>query len=265
MFLTNCPAFHPVAFRNRFNRKIESVFASIFGTNELNVSVDNWGLNRPYKTRCTLDGNTDDSDYVVHSKWQHSLKPHWDYSPWLFVQEMERGYDPGYQGIVALNDHNLETGCHRNLPRGIHHMKAWAQEHRYPYSDKMKYKQYNDGNMKYIQKSEKPKEDDPICEYMQNVPIRKGDLIIWSWGQLHANSPNIGEKWRFVQYIRMFPAPNVHPNYAMHDQYAPQRVMNDKRYRGYLFDGKLYRNEMHFESKLKLTKREKRLLGMEEY
>ena len=63
----------------------------------------------------------------------------------------------------------------------------------------------------------------------------------------------------------MFPASNVHPHYTTHDRYAPQRVMNDKRSRQWLLDGKLYRDERDFVRKLRLEKREKCLLGMEEY
>ena len=259
-FLTHSPAFHPVAFRNRFNPKIVSIFSTIFGTEHLNVSVDNWGLHRPYKTK--LDSN---GKFVEHPQWQHSLKPHWDYSPWLWVQETERGFHPGYQGIVALNDHNRITGCHRNLPRCTHHLKQWTVEHRYPYSDKSKYSHYGNDNMTYLQKSEKPKENDPICSYMQDVPMRKGDFIVWSWGSLHGNTPNIGTQWRLAQYIRMFPAPDVDPKYTEHDQYAPQRVIGKKRNREILLDGKLYDDEQDFVQKLKLGRREKCLLGMEKY
>ena len=74
--------------------------------------MDNWGVQRPFR-----------SARGEHPKWQTQLEPHWDYSPWLFEQERRvKGIDPGYQGIVALNDHDLATGCHRNLPGCVAHL-----------------------------------------------------------------------------------------------------------------------------------------------
>eukprot|EP01084_Bolivina_argentea_P189164 325393_1 len=259
-FLSDCPAFHKQAFKNRFNKKIEYVFGKIFNTYKLNVTIDNWGLQRPLKTY------NENNECIVNKKWQYSLKPHWDYSPWLFVQEMNKlKFDAGYQGIIALNDHNIETGCHRNLPGCVNFIAQWTKEHIYPYSDKVKYNMYDENNMTYLRKSERPKKNDPIVQYMQNIPMRKGDFVIWSWGSLHGNTENISDKWRFVQYVRMFPSECIHPNYAKHDRYAPQRILNNKRFKDILFSDSFYKNMDNFCRILHLTKREKCLLGIEKW
>ena len=86
--------------------------------------------------------------------------------------------DPGYQGIVALNDHDLSMGCHRNLPGCVAHLAAWTKEHRYPYSDKARYRQYDARNMTYLRKSHKPEPDDAMCRFLQTLPMRQGSLVV---------------------------------------------------------------------------------------
>ena len=82
-YLNDCPAFHPQAFKNRFNPKIEYICSLIFETNKLNCSIDNWRFLRPYK----IFTDKDEDEYILNKQWQSNMNRHWDYSPWLFVKE----------------------------------------------------------------------------------------------------------------------------------------------------------------------------------
>lgn len=89
---------------------------------------------------------------------------------------------------------------------------------------------------------------------MQETPNCQGDLLLWSWGQLHATAHNHSDKMQLHQYIRMFPAPEVDPFYEQHDRYATSRVAH--RYRDDLDLEKVARE-------LALDTTGRRLLGLE--
>lgn len=40
----------------------------------------------------------------------------------------------------------------------------------------------------------------------EKIPVRAGSLIVWSSDLIHANCPNDSERFRMVQYMKMFPA-----------------------------------------------------------
>jgi len=69
--------------------------------------------------------------------------------------------------------------------------------------------------------------DDIQIPYLQNVPLRKGEIVIWDSGQVHCNFPNYSNKMRLFQFIRMLPA-----TYASQrkDKYAAGIIL--KKYRG---------------------------------
>ncbi len=53
--------------------------------------------------------------------------------------------------------------------------------------------------------------DDQLRKYVQQIPIRKGCLLIWSSLLMHGNHPNNSERFRAVQYIRQIPNSGDHP------------------------------------------------------
>ena len=135
-------------------------------------------------------------------------------NPLTRPQDLEAGIDPGYQGLVALRDQDLETGCHLTLPGCRGFLKQWVLERRV---DKIS----------NSSKSFRASEEDPILRYMQPVPLRQGEMVIWSCAQLHGSTHNLSSKMRLAQYIRMFPAPSAgcKANYDEKDNFSCTRVL----------------------------------------
>jgi len=206
-FLLDWPAFHQQAFRNRVEKNVYTVFTNIFGTHKLWSSIDNWGIARGTKFE----------DGVEYKKWRYGLKPHWDYNPWLWVKEVhEDQFMPAYQAVVALVDQPLEVGVHLTLPGCTRFLPTWCKERTAP------------NGIKRV--SHRPEPIDEIIEYMQKIPVRQGDMIIWSWGQLHGTTENGCSQMRLSQYVRMFPATTA---YELKDKYACRRILRQKKYQDF--------------------------------
>ncbi len=221
-FLLPRRAFHQQAFQNRTHKNIYKVFSEIWQETRLRTSIDYWGI-----VRGTTDLNMGEVNgepyFENHPEWSEHLPPHWDYNPWLFLDEMERGINPGYQGLLCLQDDIPGMSGHVTLPGGAKFLKQWCQENPCP-------KKLGHKRMSY-----RPEPKNPILNHLQELLLRKGDLLIWSWGQLHGSTPNHSSKMRFVQYLRMFPAKEVNPFYEKFDRHAPQKVL-EKHAEEYEFD-----------------------------
>ena len=230
-FLVDSVALHPQAFANRCSPKIYEVFSSIFQESRLHVSVDKWGVARGAKDK---------------PRWRIGLKPHWDVNPWQCVRDFESGNNPGYQGMVALRDQDLETGCHLTLPGCTHFLKQWTLERRLEKVSKSK-------------KSFRAEEDDPLLRYMQPVPLQQGEMVIWSCAQLHGSTHNHSNRMRLTQYIRMFPAKEAgwDINYDERDGFSCSRVLPKVLRKGELEQGML--------EKMPLDSVGRCLLGLEKW
>ena len=212
-FLVDSVALHPQAFVNRCSKKIYEAFSGIFEESRLHVSVDKWGVARGAKD---------------HPRWRVGLKPHWDVNPWQCLRDLESGNHPGYQGMVALRDQDLETGCHLTLPGCTHFLKQWSLERRLEKVSK-------------TMKSFRAAEDDPLLRYMQPVPLQQGEMVIWSCAQLHGSTHNRSNQMRLTQYIRMFPAKEAgwNINYDERDGFSCSRVLPKALRKGDLEQGLL--------------------------
>ncbi len=213
-FLIRRPAFHPQAFSNRTCDALYTVFRHLWNEERLQVTIDNWGVVRGTRQIPVVNPKTGQTTREDRPKWGAGLRPHWDYNPWLFAKEQQNGHHHGYQGLLALEDHNLDIGCHRTLPGGAPFLAQWSRERVCPKSLGMK------------RASHRPAPDDSIRDWMQAIPIRQGDLSLWSWGQLHGSTQNNSSQMRLHQFIRMYPAPEANPFYAHHDRYAPARILH---------------------------------------
>lgn len=203
-FLVDYVALHPQAFANRCSKKIYEAFCGIFQESRLHVSVDKWGVARGAKGK---------------ARWRIGLRPHWDLNPWQCLRDFESGNPgipghPGYQGMVALRDQDLETGCHLTLPGCTHFLKQWSLERKLEKISK-------------TMKSFRASQEDPLLRYMQPVTLRQGEMVIWSCAQLHGSSHNHSNKMRLSQYIRMFPAKEAgwSINYDERDTFSCTRVL----------------------------------------
>jgi len=65
-------------------------------------------------------------------------------------------------------------------------------------------------------------------QYLQKVPLRKGELVIWDTGQVHCNFANYSNHPRLYQFIRMLPATQENQD---EDKFSPRRIMKEKKYR----------------------------------
>ncbi len=214
-FLIPRPAFHPQAFANRVDAALHELFAALWGDERLRVTIDNWGAVRGTRGLLLPPAGQPAGERTRQDRprWDAAISPHWDYNPWLWLAERDVGREPGYQGLVALVDQPPGSGCHRTLPGCTQFLETWCSERARP--ERL-------GNKRA---SHRPERDDPIVAWMQELPLRAGDIVIWSWGQLHGSAPNHADRMRLHQYIRMFPAAERDPFYEHHDRYAPARVL----------------------------------------
>lgn len=96
-----------------------------------------------------------------------------------------------YQGIIALADCPEEVGGFMCVPGITAFLPQWVKE-RAPVHDKWLLVRVPD--------------DDPMLGYVQKVPLRKGEMVIWDAGQAHGVFPNQSNKMRLYQFVRMMPA-----------------------------------------------------------
>ena len=234
-FLVSDPAFHQQAFDNRCHDAVYHVFSTLWKEKHLMVNIDRWGIGRGTQD---LDFLCEDGSIEKRARpdWGLRMTMHWDYNPWLFVSELESGLDPGYQSLLAFVDQDLSTGCHLTLPGGARFLPQWCRENRAP------------SRLGSKRRSHRPTDDDPILGYMQPIPIRKGELLVWSWGQLHSCTPNSSHRMRLHQYIGMFPAQDINPFYAIHENWSCLKVL------------RRYKEEFDLQS-IRLNSRGEKLLG----
>ena len=115
-------------------------------------------------------------------KWRKSLAPHWDikssgYSHWLSSGH----YTCIYQGVLALSDQRLKDGTHLTLPGCINFLSKWCQ---------LNEKENTNPHRHTINKN------NSLMKYMQPILLRKGEIMIWNYGQLHANTQNLNDRSR---------------------------------------------------------------------
>lgn len=204
-FLSYCPAFTQKSFENRTNPQIYEVFCHLFDRTDLWCNIDNWGLFRATTNLKFPDGIRERPD------WRYNLKLHWDYNPWILRKWEEDGEPPLFQGVLALADCPEEVGGFSCVPCSAEFLTTWTSERPCPRMDKA---------------SMRVPEKDPMQNYIQHVPLRKGEMVIWNSKTAHANFPNNSSKMRIHQYIRMLPADKQSND---KDRYAPVRIMHKWR------------------------------------
>jgi len=98
---------------------------------------------------------------------------------------------PELQGLVSFVDSPIEVGGLRILPGSNKHLKTWCKEHRCLTK--------KHGGFKVDEK-------DPLNKYLQKIPLRKGELVIWNVSCLHGTFPNDSPNMRIYQFIRLMPS-----------------------------------------------------------
>jgi len=220
-------ALSDTAWENRVNPDLYEVFRNIMGMDDLWVSVDNWGLMRPTRrvpseslppTLLRVSVEVPE-DVPVEDKPDWGSQPrwlHWDLNPFYWTSEKREGMDyefigdfisenngtkntgePKVQGLVNLIDTHEEDGGFLIVPGFHKYLKEWAtQPHLVTYKKEMQ----DTFDFVYVP------DNDPMQKQVQKISMRAGSLLIWSSEMPHCNYSNNSNKFRMVQYIKMFPA-----------------------------------------------------------
>jgi Phytanoyl-CoA dioxygenase (PhyH) len=197
----------------RTHPKIKEVFATIFGTDDLQTSIDRWGVMRGTVNIPTCQ--QDDNGTIVlqdHPEWRQHLRLHWDMNPWAsYIDENQNeGQHHRYQALVAILDSPENVGGFRCVP-GSHHwyMKQWAASNTTPSNYSMS-----------SYRSVKIADNDSANNLSQNIPIKAGDMLVFDSRLLHGTFTNESSSMRLVQYMRMMPS-----NMARGDVFSAVNVL----------------------------------------
>jgi ectoine hydroxylase-related dioxygenase (phytanoyl-CoA dioxygenase family) len=227
-FLMYRHALHEEAFKARVNPNVVKFWRAIYGgTEKLWTSIDHWGIMR----------GTVFPDGSNRGDWRHNLKLHWDINPYRHDAELNMGECGRFQGLLAVVDCPVEVGGFCCVPGSHKFMTTWSKENRCPED----YDINSNAGFKLLP-------NDPMQEFNQRFPIRKGDMVIWDSRQAHANFPNHSSQVRLVEYIRFMPAV---PNSAARDKLIAPNVWD-----------KYPQFQKKFKDHDGFTKEEKQLMGV---
>ena len=188
---------------------IHRVFAAIFGTDQLQTSIDRWGV-----MRGTVNIPTRQGDGTIvpqdHPEWRQNLRLHWDMNPWAYINTQESMQKQRYQALVDILDSPIDVGGFRAVPGShLHYLEQWAKRHDKP-------KDYNMTSYRSV----KILDDDPMQHLSQKIPIKAGDMLIFDSRLLHGTFPNHSPSMRLVQYVRMMPS-----DWAKSDVFSAENVL----------------------------------------
>jgi len=204
-----------VACENRQNPNVYNAFKNVLGQENLWVSFDRFGVLRPTKGILIPGSETkeDRPNWKTSESWLQ-----WDMNPWVYVERLKSGkkekenyknfsfmsenndnydYLDKVQGLIALDDTPFENGGFLAVLGFDKCIEKWAEDHKY-LAVKNNYRHY----------VSVPK-DDPMFQQTTKIPVRSGSLIIWRGSIPHSNYPNNCGNFRYCQYLKMFPVPDI--------------------------------------------------------
>lgn len=174
---------------NRQNERVYKAFVAVIGETDLIVDHDRIGAMRPTYTSNGVERPT----WRTIDRWLHL-----DCNPITggvsvasFANtDAKHNWDNGFllQGFLSLTDAREKDGGFHCVPGGHKIALEWARAHG----------KESAGSTLGVDA------DDPIRNWIQKISIRRGCLFVWSSFLFHANRPNYSDKWRIVQYIRMY-------------------------------------------------------------
>lgn len=210
---------YPQACDNRQNPNIYQVFRTLLGEEELMTNVTRAGLMRPTKDIYfpSLNQTEDRDQWKTVSEWLHiDMNPltgrattygfenvaegHTDRSENPLEAQQKPTNNGMYvrklQGILALDDCREEDGGFHAVPGFQHFIRTWTKQNEQICLD---------SNDSMDPTTVQIPADDPIRQYIQRMPIRKGSLLVWDTRLPHGNYPNNSNRMRIVQYLHMAP------------------------------------------------------------
>jgi len=173
--LTTDLALDECAFRNRLNPTLVRLFQTLYGTKELQATVDCYGVKRG-----TVFASHERADWR-----RKALRLHWDSCPQEYVVDRARGRRR-FQALVALSDNSHLTGSFACVPGSANDLERWTDA-------------YQVESRKYVPRG------NPLHRHVQRIPLRAGDVVVWDVGVAHANFANHSCDARLTQYCRMVP------------------------------------------------------------
>ena len=153
-------------WNNRQDPRLHEIFAEVYGTPKLWVSLDRVNLKPPADPR--------------HPEHDHKGFIHWDTDTAQYPHIPFR-----VQAVLALADTAESQGGFQCVPELYRDLARWIAG------------QPADRN---------PRKPDLTGYTITKVPMQAGDLVIWSTLMPHGNGHNVSDRPRLAQYITMAPA-----------------------------------------------------------
>jgi len=152
---------------NRQHPRVHATFADLWGTERLWVTLDRANLKPPAQAE--------------HPEYDHKGFIHWDTDITMYP-----AITFGVQGVLALTDTDETMGGFQCVPEVYTNLASWVDERR-----------ASPAALAHPDFSAYP---------VTKVPLRAGDMVIWSTLLPHGNGHNVSSRPRLAQYISMFPA-----------------------------------------------------------
>jgi hypothetical protein len=150
----------------RQHERVHQVFADIFGTEQLWVSLDRANLKPPV--------------HPDHPEYDHKGFIHWD------AEIQKYPHVPFYvQGVLALADTDESMGGFQCVPEIYQDLAGYLERH--PPTDGSRV-------------------PDLTGYEITKIPLGAGDMVIWTNLLPHGNGHNTSDRPRLAQYISMGPA-----------------------------------------------------------
>lgn len=168
--------------------QLYSIFAQLLREPKLTVSLDRANFKPPF------DEQSNNTELTIHT----------DLNPWHL-------YPTKYQGGISLSDCDKSSGGFCCIP-GYHKLNKIV-EYRKNYENGV----YHPG----FSKVSPPPKNETFVYYMDlaatmkaiQIPMKKGDFVIWNSRLPHGNGKNYSDKWRIQCYVR-FVQYNIYKEYT---------------------------------------------------
>ena len=173
--------YHPQSLWDvRQHPGLHHAFAAVLGTEELSVNIDGLSARPP----ATAVANPDETDGFIH--WD---RLRFTQSPTGVTSDPSKAPDVDVfvQGVLALVDTDETMGGFQCVPEIYRHLDDWV--------------------------AAQPDDWDPRAPTLDGyavepVPLRAGDLCIWSSRLPRGAGTNTSDRLRLAQYVTMSPAAN---------------------------------------------------------
>ncbi len=180
----------PVQLMNRAAPRVYDAFVHLLDERRLFVDHGRMGVLRP-----TVWQGVDKPEWRTVDRWLHlDCNPITNRISVASVANAHLPHDQTQQwlpqGLIALTDAREQDGGFWCVPGSHQIAHEWARAHG---------AEHKRGSSLLVDA------DDPMRAHIQKITVRAGTLLVWNNLTFHANHPNHSDRWRVVQYVRMYP------------------------------------------------------------